>query len=531
MRSGDRWQLFWAGLAWSAFLPLLVLNLLDLWATPATRYLTLVLPVAAWCIWQYSPDSLQPAGFLLRPLAKALYYSGYALLAVAAACWSPWLGTVALLMSGGGWLLWRAPHALRIYSPVWVLVTLLAVPMVPHVVSDIFYSSCQTGSTLLDILAIDHLRRGAMFQLPRMRLFLADCGLDVPLLAPLMVVSVVYSVLMRRGYLCGLILLGTVPGWYWLLNSSVVPLIAQFALSAAVPALPPILFVLAMFLLVCTDQLILFLLDPIFQPVGEDEENDAGVAPDLSPLAHAWNFVFRQPRNISHSHAKGSASSAPPLIQVACFSVALLAIQWYLWMVVGDKDLPEVARKLSSFQAEVLPHELRGWTRTDFHAPRESSERFALGRVTSWTYESGDQRATATLAYLPSWRSLESVLHPPTWKSVERPARIELEGSGHDPFAEAEFGQTSGAYGYLAYCLLDGNGRVIERNDQRLLGNLHFSAKQGPVYLARLFITTDSILLADERDELRSLFDELRSTMSRGWSAREEFAASTEDVQ
>ena len=493
----------------AAHVPFVCFHLFSLYELrPYYRFLPCWLAVVAWLVWKRWPrgevDVGQSSG---RPLLQA------ALVCLFASVWyvSPPLGATAAVISLAALTVrLKGRAALRTLAGAWALLWLLAPPVLgvgEWLVERLRTQTARTGSRILESLEVDHFLAGTSLQLPRQDIAAAEAcgGVHSPLL--LIAIAMLLAVLLRRGWVHGLLLTGTGVFWTFVLHSTRVVIVvanshSESSLSGWLHAgLGCVMLVFGVLLLLSTDRLLLNLLAPVFVAWSHETQQD--------PLSRFWNRAVAGPGTppeeselFGRRSRRASRRRRPPMpLATIKLRVRSELQRAWRWCITPDQALPPPPAHLSSpvepdektaawavsfgclgavqllmvlvlqtprvsalassgaFQERWLPTTIAGWQSTDHHSVRRhrcsSDGHFSR----SWEFRSGDQAATVSVDFpFRGWHSLEERYRAKGWTVLTRT----VTPAESADFVAVRMNAPTGEYGYLLYSLFNGATRPVE---------------------------------------------------------------------
>ena len=476
--SGRRAQLALAVLLLASHLPFFVLHLISLWRyRPHYEFFPVLLAAFAWLVWKRWPSEAVHTR-ASRLTAWFLLLLGLVCLAASVVLFSPWLGAVAAVFSGGGLLLLLAGQAaFRQLLSVWLLLWLTIPP--PFRLDDQLIRFLQSltarfCSVLLELMHVEHLLAGNVFRLPNRELFVAEACSGINSQLVLIAASVLLVILLHRAWLHAILLIAASVFWSVVANTARVTLIVLVAVQWDIDlsdgwqheVLGHTLALTGILLLLSTDQLLASLFAPVLDfrlARMQGEHEYVPLAAD--PLSRLWNVaIARKSEDAPESREEvGTVASSAivgkrSLLAVAPFG-CLGVLQLALLLAPHTPGIR--AETLADvFQEDSLPQRLGSWQR-DSYQEIERSATSDSGRFSrTWVYQSADGVARVSVDFpFGGWHELSECYRGNGWTRVRRTVRQE---ASLGPFVQVDLSKPNGEIGYLLFSLYDGAARTVE---------------------------------------------------------------------
>lgn len=446
----------------AAHVPLLVVHFARLWQGDQYRYFPFVLTAFALLVWARSREPLpQDDGGRCRGLL--LLTLGLLTLAVATLLWSPALAAVAAILSVGGLLRQCSGRKRwRFLLPVWLLLWLI-VPLPFRWDSRLVFwlqgITSKAASFLLDLFGYTHVLAGHVIEIPGQQFLVEEACSGIRSLFSLVALAAVFAVLLRRPLVHLVLMIVSAVFWAVVVNIARVTAVVVFQVDYGIDITAGwqhqlfglVLFSSAMFLLLSTDRLLVFLLEPGEPEIGGDEqvtipERDEAVTtrvPRLSLLAVALFAVFF------------SAIGTVQLVSLEHQKVTLVTVD-------------SMERLQITWDEDTLPDRVLDWNRVGF----QQTERDLvsnLGRHTSaWTYQRGATSAVVSFDYpFVGWHHLTDCYRAQGWEIRSRSVKPPPQGYEPDlSLVEVKLRRPSGENGYLLFQQFDARGNPVRPPDK-----------------------------------------------------------------
>ena len=525
-------QYWWLLVILAAHLPFVVAQLLNLWKRPHYQYFPVALLAIGCLVW----TRLQPlpAEVNLKPhrwLAGALFVCALGLLASASGLDSPWIGTVAFILSAGGCLLHISRHFyLQNRFGIWVLLWLL-VPLPGNY--DVRLSqwlqrvTTVVSGLLLDLMGIVNYVEGTIISLSSKQLFVEEACSGIVSLMAIVACCLILAVWTNRPLIHTIILTASGIVWAGIMNilRIVTLAIAQEKLAVDLSGgwqhdvLGLVLFTFTILMTASTDRLLTFFFAPM--PVGDKYQGRKNW------LVRLWNGMFRfgLPRSLDRmlQRSRGAATPAPATGRVWAMTwVAAFGVMGFVSLFFGlsrasanrplrNADLAEVLNEAS------LPPQLGEWQRVSYE---QTTADPAFGSVKSkvWAYESPDgHRAMFSVDYVfRSWHDLRLCYASVGWSpdgasKVRHPSR-----PGDAKYLEALFFKDDVENGLLCFSLTQYDGQAFDPPQEvplreELLRRIDQGSEE--LYQIQLWMPDTRSLSSRDREQARRLFEELRGVV------------------
>jgi exosortase len=493
------------GLLAVAHLPLLVLQAQSLWAKPHYQFFPVALVGVMWFIYQRWPglDACIPGN---RWVSRLMFSVAYALLLVAAVLVSPWLGSVAALLTltaltfslGGASLLRRM-------LPVGLVLLLLIPPPLDldqRVVGLLQTLASYGTSNVLDYVGILHIRSGNVIEVVGQRLFVEEACSGIRSFFSVMVYVSFFLIWVQAGWLRSVYLLLAAVVWVLLANLTRIIAIA-YALNRWGIDLTfgwrheTVGYVLFLFILAglwCMDQFWLYCTTVTAVAVPESaaaqrrkrrgssrrraaqtaaqlevEENGSAAAPAQEeaaemeetpvpePAPAPAEVVRERPRRRSGPFPKASWT-----LDVAYLCLAAFQLVWMSTIMVGTThDRSRIHELLDAQTAEAMPPELFGWKRGNFEVIDRDTGNFYGEHSHQWTYTTGTLRGTVSFDYpFAGWHELPLCYRSAGWDDEEMQP-VEVQG---ERFYSVHLRKPLDHHGYLWFNVFESDGRPVGRS-------------------------------------------------------------------
>lgn len=450
-----RWASFLCGFfaavaAIAAHAPLVSLHVKRMWGVEHYQYLPFLLAAVVVIGWKRLRQPLQSRRSHRSQLFVPTLLAGVGCLGVAVLLWSPWLATLAAILSGYGLLLGVAPRpAARRLATVWLL-WLLILPL-PfgwdfRLISQLQFLAARLGSDLLEFLRVDHVLAGSTIEVSNRTFLVEEACSGARSFFSLVTMAAVLAVYAGRGLLHGGLLI--LAGAIWAIALNVIRIVTTVAVYQAFnidislgwrhQVAGIAVFILAAFLLLGTDRLLLFFCSRSDPVVGR-------------PPAHG-------PRAARHLARQA-------LLLLVALGFALLCVVQVktfqsLGVAFGGEAAPlEWARQSSSLKKTMGP-----WSLVDFQIEQRSTNSIFGKHSSIWRYESDDSAAIVSLDYpFVGWHPLQDCYAHQGWIVEPAVTVPQSEFSSDEHVAVADLTRPPGEHARLLFCEFDSSGELLPR--------------------------------------------------------------------
>ena len=382
------------------FLPLIYWHIGGLLLRPHYQFL-LLLPFTLWML------AAGAERVLLAPVSNRevvgscmLLLPALAGLAFATWAWSPWIAAVscmiavfAVLLGLAGW------RGIRQWFPVWIFCWVL-IPLPFGIDEDLIVKlrgvTTRVSSSVLDQMGVLHNSYANVIELPGKPLFIADACSGIHSLYVLMAAALFLAMWLQRGVIHTVCLLASTFALVLVENVTRIVTVAatlrwQMDLSIGWKheALGVVLFVLSLFFVFTTDQLLMFFLPSRI--------------PSLLNRFYEWQIGEGEDR---HERKRRKPPAATPAWQktLLALTVVFPAVAIAQLARLPD-DAPSLASALAEdfdlpeFGEDALPEQLAGFSRQSYETvARVPGD--PLGQASQqWTFTRGDLSAMVSIDY------------------------------------------------------------------------------------------------------------------------------------
>ena len=531
-------------------LPLLLLHFCRLWVHDQYRYFPLVLVafvclVASRCggsLERQGADATSGGRRWPRIGENAAYVPSLMLLGGAVLLWSPWLAAVAFILAVRA-LLRRScgTSSWRWVAPAWWLLVLL-VPLPFRWDAGLMFwlqgATSQAGSLILDFFGHNHLLAGHVIEIPGRQFLVEEACSGVRSLFALVALVAVYVVWLRRPLLHALLLLAAAFFWAYAINTLRVAALVFLYLEHHLDMLSTwshelvgmVLFLLALWMLFCTDQLLIVLFAPIDpEPMTDEDEtltregaeneleNEQAGTMDRAATP-ASSACFRTGRELTLAGAFAGLG----IIQLLAFLPNSLESR-------RDRT-KDIAQLKASLVETTLPERLNGWQRVAFETETRNASS-DLGRHSFiWRYAGTKEQLVVAFDFpFAGWHELTRCYRAQGWQIVEQQivSADEKHGPGDGTIVEVHLRHSTGKRGYLLYSQFDRRGVAIDPPGMAgISASSWYRAIQDRVtkrltefgcdtftHQVQMFVTSENGLSDERQRELERTFPAVRETL------------------
>ena len=516
-------------------LPMLVLQLRKMWLVEHYRYFPFLLAAVAYLLWTRWQAVSAPTA--CRPTRSSILALSISLVVLIASemLWSPWLGTVAAILSVLAILLSFGGRAVSCALPVWLLLWLmLPLPFRwdERLILWLQGISSQGGSLLLDWSGCNHVLAGYVIEIPGHQFLVEEACSGVQSLFTLLATAAILAVWLRRGFVHSVLLIVSAAFWAIAANVIRVALAVSLFVQSGVDigsgwahsAFGVGLFVGELLMLLSTDQLLLLLLERPPRPVEEDDSADVATAPH--------QFAVREEPSPAPQTSNAIRLVALSLIAAAFLAVAVIQAATVVYHRPNHDGSVPVARTvrndgrlpLSDVLSEnTLPQKLGVWERRDFRA-RARSQNSDLGRYSiSWRYAGAIEDAEVSVDFpFVGWHYLTGCYQSRGWEIESRTVvkGDESQDAAGAAFVELRMRDATARRGYMLVSQFAGAGAqqtppatpglslsawyVAARN--RVLSRFVDLGAEPTTIQIQMLVTSDLPLSDEQRQQARQAF-------------------------
>jgi len=446
-------------------LPLLLVQWWRLWQIEWYRYFPFLLAAVAllWLV-RWRQLLVRPAYVPTRS-SLAVLLLGWLVLLTATIVASPWLGTVAALVSALSLLLAFGRSATASLVPPWALLW-LTLPLPFRWDQRLFVWLqgwvCAGGSRLLDFAGFNHVLAGYALDVPGRHFQVEELSGGAQCILALIAMAAVLAIWLRRGWLHGPLLVCAGAFWAVALPMLGAALMVVLAVDQGVEVTGGTARYLfeagfigsALLVLLSTDRLILFFTVPSgFRPAEyeddtlDDDESDEDS--DVSVAALGGNIAVRL--------ASRTARIGERFLVVAFLAVGVLQIGTWIGRarepgkastVAGTSSEGGLESWTAALGADTLPAALGGWQTVDFQTVTRAPDS-DLGRHSLvWRYADARDEAIISLDFpFIGWHHSARSFEERGWEIESR--QVLAPDSPTGPVLEVRMRDASGRRGYL----------------------------------------------------------------------------------
>ncbi len=524
---GLRWSLLMILAATClAYLPILIVHGQWLWNRPHYQFFPLVLlgsavlgysRLRAIDVWQPGQFGYVLAGFVIA----------WSMLVLAMLLSSTWLGCISFMLMVPTLIYAVGSYkAVRAALPAWVLLWFAIPPPLDLDRVLIFkLQNLTTGwsSGVLDTLGVFHVRLGNVIERDGESLLVEQACSGINSLFSILSCTLFLVLWTRRDWICSSILLFAAIGWVMVANvarvTGIVLLDQYCSLDLSQgwrhDVFGLFLFLLAVGLLLSTDQLLAFLVRP--------SSSDARTA----------LIATRLPSVTSVYHALPGRNR----VLMLASSVAFVLLAIGVWSQVILRSTQSQVAVLPKEDPELLPSSVGEWKREQYSILNRDSQHYFGEHSQTWVFRRNRLTAVQSLDYpFPDWHDL-------TWCYTARGWEIESQSITTLPdscgFVEVSLTKAPCLYGYLVFCEFDGSGMPLAARAggtqasifrhhatiNRLRSHLGFTDTPqpdpaGPVFQFQTFMESPHPIEAEDRASLRRLFLQSQQVIRNTWSTK-----------
>ncbi len=366
--------------------PLVISHFAQILAKPHFQFIV-CLPVAI-ALLGWLRMSEQPAKKRVPAMAGPLVLViGVTVLLMASVLYSPWLGTAALWINVGGWLLWNGGWANvpRWFAPWLVCVAALGLPFGwdQTVILQLKDVSTLLASGLLDQFGVLHLRSGNVIDVPGRQMFVAEACSGIHSFFVTLTFALCYALWMHRRFIHTVLLIG-IAALIVLVENSTRLVAVVTAASQGNDLLEPtrhtilgfLLFGAALGLVISADRMLRFLI-----PTETEDESADRQADRTATMSHQPSWRARW--------------------WIPLLLLPLVVVQWSQMPsdAAGGRGTSVTLLEMPEFGAQLLPQNIAGLTQVAYRVEkREPGNPFGLNSQI-WAYRRGDTEVEITFDY------------------------------------------------------------------------------------------------------------------------------------
>lgn len=519
------------------FASLLGVHFRTMWSRPEYQYFPFVLAAIAVLLWQRGREAVTINALDRKEEQQIaiLLISAWFILLVAVVFYAPLVAAAAaVLASACAFRLFFAPRVVVNKWGIWCLLWLL-VPLPlgldQGLTSWLQALSSKLSSSILDLLGVDHLMAANVLELPSKRLFVDEACSGIVSVMSVIACGAMWAVWKNRSLWHALLLIFSGTIWAMALNVARICSVAiaeawfrvDWSTGTAHDILGLVLFLGTFVALISTDQLLLFLLDPIKvdafwqQQVGENW------------IADLWNrFVLSfQPkeRTLTHEPPRkidGETAVSATLLIAPSVAFALLGL-WQVPAMLGGSDWGPSVKFADTIHEQSLPKQVGNWQRIEYSEAERDRLRGKADRSKIFRYRLGDAGPVATFSldfpFAGHWHMLDKCYQSSGW-----PQTALLNKSNKDEprwsYLESEFAKPDETVGYLVYSFFNGSGKRMSAPPDSFLrpiiGRLMEggrSSMSNRLFQVQVFLATAGALSEGQKQAAEELFLELSESL------------------
>lgn len=516
-------------------LPLLLVQWQRMWQIECYRYVPFLLVAVVLLLrgrWRQLPE--RPT-FLPSRSSVAALMLGWLVLLAAAVVASPWLGTVAAIVSALALVLSFGRSAAAALAPAWALLWLsLPLPFRWDQRLFVWFQgwTCQGGSRLLDFWGFNHVLAGYALDVPGRQFQVEELSGSSQLVLALIVLAAVLAVWLRRGWIHSAWLVCGSVFWAVALNMAGAALIVLLAVGqgldlttgAARYLFDAGLFLADLLVLLSTDRLLWFFSEPAGFGPGEYEEDTLIDEPEE-------RLAAGEPTRAASSEVRTASFAA--WLGLRVLTVAFLAVgvlQVATWSRQTQRPGEPTAAApiadgsgggaaVATVTGDALPATLGDWQAVGFQtvtrAPDSDLGRYSL----VWRYADAREEVAVSLDFpFVGWYQSARSFELRGWEIESREILVRDESAG--PVLEVRMRDASGRRGYLLVNQRTDSEHVVappptsgwslsgwlSSARERLLSRFGEGASLPATYKIQLLVTGDLPLDAARRRQAQEVF-------------------------
>jgi exosortase len=505
-------------------LPMVILYYRSLWHKVHYTWFPFAFLVTAAFIWTRWPKAnRQP--FIESTFSNVLLVAG--LLAGLMGVWflEPWFAAMSAILlvtsllartmdSDTGHSMWTAA------LPLYVTLT-LPFNGDMQLITWLQRVAAQLTSRLLDLIGIGHYLPGTVIQMPGKEYGIEQMCSGVQSFFTLLFVAVAFVVWMRRPWFRSLLLIAAAVFWAIFMNTISILLIPifdvyfewDFSTGVQHAILGYCTLALGIFLLLSTDQFLMFMFGPV-------ESSSGHAGPFGRFFTRVWNNLLAgedDDEDIKKRKRRREPLTTVSRIFAWAVAVPLILASAYVLIDVFKSYSAPGKQRISFFNTNViypftetdLPERYDDWELLKYE-PETRSRSSDLGlRSDGWQYQSKQPAYRCHISFdqtFPGWHELTRCYLNGGWKfeQSDRVRRDEATGNEDErwSFIQVELEKDTGEKGFLLFCMFDAFGEpyaapaewgtvtsIITRAKSRLNHRIRASLWQSEAYQFQLFIS------------------------------------------
>ncbi len=470
-------------------LPLLINHFHNMWLQPQYQYFPFVLGAFGWLLksratWRTAPVE---AG---RSTAAAVPAMAFAILCAIAATIvnSPWVAALSFIVAVGGVML-VLQKWVEIENPVgiWAVLCLILRPPLgldTKLALWLQRMTAQVSGGLLDLLGTQCIVDGNTIVLAERQLFVEEACSGVVSLMAIVAACVIIAVFQNRPAPHAILLTASAVVWAGALNILRIVIIGlmlhnyQIDLTAGWrhEVLGLTLFACTTGLCLCTDQLLVFLLAPVWD---ESDGYDSYTEGNSSRLSRFWNLLvepssyFRRPPAPLTDSDQASAPLAGSKVMPAIGAVLLLIGLSQLVLIFtgrGRAMKPDPAASALAIHEGTMPETWHGMQRVGFKPEKRGANAVLGEHSRQWTYSGTTGTVLASMDFVfHDFHELTVCYEGIGWRVSDRIVR---DGADGGQYVQAMLVRDTGEKATLLFGSFDPEGETVPPPDANLVAGL-----------------------------------------------------------
>ncbi|TWU04668.1 exosortase U [Stieleria varia] len=522
-----RWPLLIA----LAHLPLLIVHLINLFSREQYQHFPMVLLAFGILVFnRLEPIPAGKMGPIRRQGAFLCWIIALGLFGFGTFVFSPWVAAVGFVISVGGILLslrerFQIHNAFGLWLILWLLIP------VPGGYEQRLSQSLQqwtttTSASILQAVYIPNIVEGTTIQLPSQRLFVEEACSGIVSMMAILATCLLMAVLANRSLLHMILLVASGLLWASVMNIVRIVSIGVFSerygidMAAGWPhtALGLVVFTGAVILVVSSDQLLCFLMEP-----GDAEKFDRG---SLSETVLRWiqvvewgspEPVFLEDETLHMPTHPGKFGTPTRVFSILFLLIGMTGLAMGLNRLRTGQEIAftgsidDVDRLLNE---NLLPTEVGGWKRTEFRD--EHVERLFAQQSRVWVYRKDSLVATFAVDFaFPQWHDLCDCYQKIGWQQ-DGVSQVAQTATEQDPYLSSNFYKGTVSRGLLRFCLTEKDGVSISPPEALgPLGKLRQRMENDrTLFQIQLWVTKDGEFLDREAEDATKLFEHLHGIVT-----------------
>lgn len=513
----------------------------SLWVKEHYQFFPLLLVATAWLTYERAQEQAEFPATRYRITWIPLIVS-WLILCAAAVFNSPWTAALSVLLLGHSLLAThKRERGLTILHPWWLLIILIPLPLGldGELVRVLQHVASTMASHVLDFIGVMHVMSGNVLAFPDRQFFVEEACSGINSVFVMLAATSTYIVWARVRWIRGTQLLISAVWWSTAMNALRIVLIAvshdaKFAdLSEGVAhtALGLVLYLIAMWMLWSTDQLLQF----VFSPLARNETNSKYNS--QHKLRRLWTQLTEDAPTAEPLTTKNNTpadnSSHPKRLHRLAFMIGIAGLLQFV-PHASPASKSETTRSFDNLnqQSLVADSEITDFSRTQ---RQNLKERNLFGaNSASWSIDVPGRELRATVdGPFDTWHDLRQCYSGTGWTIVNSYADdlVTPQKTVVDALTICEMTNAMGESAHLIFAAFDTNGQTISAGSgrsiwsiqRRVLDRLQRSDKPDTMQIWQFQLLSQQAqpLSVPEQQTQLNQFMQLQSQITKQWETNE----------